>query len=1068
MSKFMTSISKCNHNITKETLGIVTSIQEPEKLAIECRGTLGELIAFIYDRCGLSMPQSATMLELIDGRVIADFADNAVLLASLHFIRKAGMNAEHGLKVTKKEAQTAFENLVFFAQFTVRKFDSPETVKDLVLPKYMSEAETRKVYIDNYLREAGWEICEPNTTRTLADGQQVACGTIFPGKACCEIPVEGLPHGTGLGFCDYVLYGKDGKPLAIVEAKKTSEEALKGSEQVKQYGDCMLRQYGYVPVLYYTNGYDIFVIDGIYPARRVLAFHTADELTYMLQKRERGDITDLKVRDDISGRPYQKMAITSICERFNQKHRRGLIVMATGTGKTRVSISLVELLLRNGWVKNVLFLADRTSLVRQAFNNFRNILDDMTYCVLSDRSLANEPNARITFSTHQTMIGYIDAENKEFSSARFDLIIIDEAHRSVFNKYGAIFKYFDCLLVGLTATPKDEVDASTYQLFNCENSEPDFAYSLEEAVRDKYLVPFKVCPKTTQLLSHGIQYKDLSEDDKQKVESILVDEESPDESTVIGKEKLFKIIYNIDTCRKVLEDLMQNGLRVDYGQKLGKTIIFAYNHNHAKLIVDAFREIYPAYGENCCQLIDNQVKNANDLITKFEEDENFRIAVSVDMLDTGIDVPAVLNLVFFKPVKSKIKFMQMIGRGTRLCEGVLDGKDKTHFLIFDYCANFEYFGSNPEGDKTANGKNLSQKLFDVRLDILVELQKYEHQIVDINKAYYDKLRPELFGKVQEIKRNSARISVREQMAYVDKYNDYEKWSHLSLLEKKEMQLHLTPLVDSDADENKNSLAFDLKFMDIELSVLSVGGFTAKAHKQVERVRRISKVLLDTAAGVADVMAKSQTLLELVSVEFWEHPTIDKLEQYRLEVRDLLQYIETRKNPVTIDLIDTVDDDEYSGDGLIDIRTYKEKVLDYLAAHTDNETIRKIQNLQPINAQDVQELERILWQELGTKEDYEQTTEIDNLAAFIRSIVGIEQEAVNEKFGEFLSGNILNSQQQEFVKSIIDYVRENGDIQAEDLIEKSPFDSYDIVELFGANITVITSIIHAMHNSIVAA
>ncbi len=1059
---------KAEHQALAMFSTIAEEAASPADKAIACRAALSELIAFIYDRLGIAMPQSATMLELIDGRVISDFTDNAVLLESLHFIRKVGMNAEHGLKVTKKQAQIACDNLVFFAEFTVRKFEKPDSVKNIVLPKYMSEAETRKIYIDNYLREAGWEICEPNTTRTLADGKRVACGTVFPGKACCEIPVEGMQNASGVGFCDYVLYGNNGKPLAIVEAKKTSKDPVVGSLQVKQYGECMEKQYGYVPVLYYTNGYEIYVMDGVYPARKVLSFHTADELAYMLQKRERGDITDLKVRDDISGRPYQKMAITSICERFNEKHRRGLIVMATGTGKTRVSISLVELLLRNGWVKNVLFLADRTSLVRQAFKNFKKILPDMTYCVLSERSLANEPNARITFSTHQTMIGFIDAENKEYTSARFDLIIIDEAHRSVFNKYGAIFKYFDSLLVGLTATPKDEVDASTYQLFNCENSEPNFAYSLEEAVKDKFLVPYKVHAKTTQLLTHGIQYKDLSDADKQKVESILVDEETPDNDTVIGKEKLFKIIYNIDTCRKVLEDLMQNGIRVDYGQKLGKTIVFAYNHEHAKLIVEAFKEIYPAYGENYCQLIDNQVKNSNQLIEDFENKDEFRIAVSVDMLDTGIDVPAVLNLVFFKPIKSKIKFMQMIGRGTRLCENLIDGQDKTHFLIFDYCANFEYFDQHPEGDSNKNGLTISQKLFDVRLDILVELQKYEHQINAVNKTYYDKLKPELFGKVQEIKRNSARISVREAMAYVDKYNDYEKWSHLSLLEKKEMQLHLTPLVDSETEENKNSLAFDLKFMDIELSVLSVGGFTAKAHKQVERVRRISKALLDTAAGVADVMAKSQTLLELVSVEFWEHPTIDKLEQYRLEVRDLLQYIETRKNPVTIDLIDTVDDDEYSGDGLIDIRTYKEKVIDYLAANTDNETIRKIQHLQPINAQDVQELERILWQELGTKEDYEQTTEIDNLAAFIRSIVGIEQEAVNEKFGEFLSGNVLNSQQQEFVKSIIDYVRENGDIRAEDLIDKSPFDSYDIVELFGANITVITSVIHAMHNSIVAA
>ncbi|MEE1010796.1 MAG: DEAD/DEAH box helicase family protein, partial [Acutalibacteraceae bacterium] len=423
-------------------------------------------------------------------------------------------------------------------------------------------------------------------TTTLLNGTIVKSGTVLPNMACCEIPVQGMPNESGIGFCDYVLYGKDGKPLAIVEAKKTSVSAVVGIQQVKEYGDCMKQKYGYVPVLYYTNGYEIYVIDGLYPSRKVMAFHTAEELEYMLQKRNRNDITDLQIREDISGRPYQKMAITNICERFNDLHRRGLIVMATGTGKTRVSISLVEVLARNKWIKNVLFLADRTSLVRQAFKNFQKILPNMSYCVLSDKSLADEPNARITFSTHQTMINYIDAEDKEFSSARFDLIIVDEAHRSIFNKYGSIFSYFDCLLVGLTATPKDEVDANTYHLFNCENGEPNFSYSLEEGVKEHYLVPYKVKSKTTKLLSHGIKYSDLSTADKQKADVVLIDDVAPD--YIIPKETLFKIFYNEDTCRRVLDELMTNGLKVDYGQKIGKTIIFAYNHKHAQLIVDVF------------------------------------------------------------------------------------------------------------------------------------------------------------------------------------------------------------------------------------------------------------------------------------------------------------------------------------------------------------------------------------------------------------------------------------------------------------------------------------------------
>ena len=688
----------------------------------------------------------------------------------------------------------------------------------------------------------------------------------------------------------------------------------------------------------------------------------------------------------------------------------------------------------------------------------------MSYCVLNDKKLADEPNARITFSTHQTMIGYIDAENKEFSSARFDLIIIDEAHRSVFNKYGSIFQYYDCLLVGLTATPKNEVDASTYQLFNCEQDEPNFSYSLKEAVQDNYLVNYKVESRTTKLLSRGIKYGDLSDEDKKKVESVLIDDIEDD--FVIPKETLFKLFYNKDTCKRVLEDLMENGLRVENGQKIGKTIIFAYNHKHAELIVETFKEIYPKYGDNYCQLIDNYVKYANDLIVKFEEDDDFRIAVSVDMLDTGIDVPSVLNLVFFKPVKSKIKFVQMIGRGTRLCKGLIDGKDKAFFLIFDYCGNFEYFDEHPDGTMNNNGKSLSQRLFDVKLDILVELQKYEHQSNPIHKAYYDKLKPQLFNKIVAVKANSSRISVRDKMAYVDKYVDEDKWSALSLLEKKEIQLHLSKLVDNDLNQPKGSLAFDFQMLMVELSVLANGNIS-QAEKNVNRIRVTARILLDNAS-IPAIINKAATLNTLVSTDFWEAPKIDVLEKYREEIRELIQYIPPQYPPVDIDTGDDIIDVGYAGGGLIDIRTYKEKVIDYLAEHTDNPVVKKIQNLIPINSDDVKELERILWHELGTVDDYNKSTDIDNLAVFIRSIVGIEQSAINEKFGEFLSGNTLTAQQQEFVKAIIDYVRENGDINAEDLIDKSPFDNYDIVTLFDNNVPIIMNIVNAMHNSIVAA
>lgn len=1038
-----------------------------EEKAVNCRETLSQTIKFIYKKECKKYPKSATLLELIEGQVIREFIKNNIILESLHYIRKLGMNAIHGKHITKKQAKVAFNNIVFFIQFVVKKYDTPELLGTIVLPQYMNEEATRAIYIDAYLNEAGWEVLTPDSTTELADGTKRISGIAYPGKACCEIPVEGLTNRSKMGFCDYVLYGKDGKPLAIVEAKRTSIDASEGEEQVKEYGECMSKKYGYIPVLYFTNGYEINIIDGFYPARKVMAFHSLEELEYLIQRRGRGDITNLSIDENITERGYQKMAITRVCEKFNLKFKRSLIVMATGTGKTRVAISLVKVLLQNNWIKNVLFLADRTSLVRQAFHNFSNYLSDMTYCVLSEPSLANEPNARITFSTHQTMIHYIDQEDKEYTCGHFHLIIIDEAHRSIFNKYGAIFEYFDSLIVGLTATPKDKVDQNTYQIFNCENGEPDYSYSLTEAVSETYLVPYRNDCNTTKIMDRGFQYKQLSEEDKLKVDSVLmVEEDEIDEEQSFSKDTIFRDFYNIDTCSRVLDYVLNKGQRVDSGQFIGKTIIFAYNHKHAKMIVDTFKENYPKYGDDYCQLIDNTVKGADDLIKKFGENKDFRIAVSVDMMDTGIDVPSVLNLVFFKPVKSKIKFIQMIGRGTRPCPGLIDGMDKKYFIIFDFCDNFQFFDKCPDGIETKNTKSLSQKLFDLKLDILVELQSYQHQQNAISKAYYDKLKPELFQKAQAIKENSSRISVRQEMPYVDKYNDYDNWSVIAPLAKKEIQLHLSKLVDIDLDQSSKVLQFDMHMLNIELSVIATGTIS-KATKQVKKVREIAKYLLTYAATQPSVMAQAKTLKILEENEFWTQPSIDRLELYRENVRGLLVYIESGSKPVNININDEIIQADYIGSPLIDIRTYREKVIDYLAEHTDNITIQKIKNLDQIDAEDLKELERILWNELGTPDDYHKETDIDNLAAFIRSIVGVEQEAINEKFGEFLNDNVLNARQQEFVKSIIDYVRENGDIEMEDLVEKSPFDSYNILDLFGGQVVKVKELVEKLHHSILA-
>ena len=1064
------------------------ALSHPRLSAISARNALEFLIKYTYKaKCG-DLPARASLFELISSYEIENFINDQCILDSLHYIRILGNNAAHNNKIKPTEALLGLENLHFFVgemlillglisdypafdKSLIDKATTPKNVeaekievksetekifadaigKDTSFtaqrPEYMSEAKTRKIYIDLYLREAGWEVC---------DKENVS----IAGKAGVEIKVEGMPNGTGEGYCDYVLFGRDGRPLAIVEAKKTSVSPEKGRHQVCLYGECMKRKFGYTPILYYTNGYSLKIIDGVYPDRELIAYHTIDELELMLQRRDRKDITDLRIDDAITNRPYQKMAITSICEHFNRKNRRGLLVMATGTGKTRVAISLVDVLARNQWVKNVLFLADRTSLVNQAKRNFVKLLPHMSVCELSAAG-EKDLNARLMFCTYQTMINYIDSDTKGFSTGRFDLVIIDEAHRSIFKKYSSIFAYFDSLLVGLTATPRDQVDANTYKIFGCESGVPTFSYGLEDAVKDGYLVDWREpLERTTTILERGIKYKELSPEEKEQYEEVFGAEMA---DTEIGNNEIFRTVYNESTCDRVLETLMNEGLKIDNGEKLGKTIIFAYNHKHAELIVERFHKLYPDKGANFCRLIDNYVNYADDLIRKFEAEQDFQIAVSVDMLDTGIDVPAVLNLVFFKPVKSYIKFMQMIGRGTRLCPNVFGpGKDKEYFLIFDWCHNFEYFSEEEHRiQRGMAASSLTQRLFEIRLDILQELQKIEHQEQEYNKHYYESLKELLQGVIKRIRANSSRISVRQKMQYLDKYSSDEVWQCISPVMGKEIKTHVGPLIEDNSNDHKYSKAFDCKVLIIEFALLTTGA-AAMAQDEIATIRTTAKFLL-SKASIPQIMQKAKVLKEVESEQFWGSPSLSDLERIRIEIRDLMKFLEGDSAvSVLTDFKDETIELKGSSVGLLDIRTYREKVVDFLAENYDNPVITKIKNLEQLTAEDLDELEKILWNQLGTKNDYMKTATTPNLAVFIRSLVGLDQKAINEKFGQYLNDNVLNAQQQEFIKTIIMYVNENGDIETSDLLNTSPFDDQDILELFGEKLQILQYIVNTVH------
>ncbi len=904
------------------------------------------------------------------------------------------------------------------------------------MPRELSEAETRKEYIDLFLSEAGWELVGHDNTPQ-------------PCKAGTEIKVTGMPpHGQD-GYCDYVLYGKNGIPLAVVEAKRTSVSPEKGRKQALIYAERLADEYFCpTPVVYYTNGYQIWCIDGLYPDREVCAYHTMEELGGLMQRRHRAPISDFKINRDIAGRPYQITAVTALCEWFNAMHRRGLLVMATGTGKTRVAVSLVDVLSRNNWVEHVLFLADRTELVDQARKAFVKLLPNMSISVLSDKTDDGNPDtARIVFSTYQTMIHAIDSEKKRFGVGRFDLVIIDEAHRSIFNKYGTIFEYFDSLLVGLTATPRDEVDANTYRVFECNIGVPNFEYTMKQGRDDKFLVGWKLKNYTTDVMRDGITYDELSAAEKQDYEDGFAEAGYDVTPGAVLSDKIFRAVYNTPTCDRVLETLMREGQKVESGELLGKTIIFAYNHKHALMIVERFRKLYPHLGADYCQLIDNQVKFSKQLIDDFKEKREPRIAVSVDMLDTGVDVPEILNLVFFKKVRSKIKFFQMLGRGTRLSPDIFGpGEDKKHFLCFDWCGNFEYFGAGKEGeDDSKVPLNVSQRVFSTRVKLMLALQDVAHQAIPWRAAYRKELAKTVGEQVGYLRKQLGRISVRKALPHLDNFRSAESWDMLTPEKVKEVDRYITPLAEDLVGEAELVKLFDCHMLAIELSLAATGSCTG-ANAEVGKVRRVARRLKQLGT-IAEVTAKGAELGLLESAAFWASATLEQVEELRVAVRGLMVYLQTDGvGIVTLHISDEVEE-RATETGLLDIRTYREKVIDYLAEHILSPVVDKIRRLEPISAAEMAELENILWNVLGTKEQYEAEKYKGSLPGFVRSLVDIDEDAVQEKFGEFLSGGTLNQDQQEFVREIIDYLRENGEVTADDLTNDEPFVNYDIAGLF---------------------
>ncbi len=912
------------------------------------------------------------------------------------------------------------ENALLKEELSARRQEQQQTY--VPKPLDLSEYKTRKLYIDSMLVDAGW-----------SEGKDWMN----------EVELPGMPNQSEVGYADYVLYDDMHRPLAVIEAKRTCVDVSKGRQQAKLYADLLEEKYKRRPVIFLTNGFETHIIDGQYPERKCSVIYSKRDLEKWFNLLTmRTSLKHIAVNKDIAGRYYQEAAIKAVCNSFDEKNRRkALLVMATGSGKTRTVIALCDCLLRAGWVKNILFLADRNSLVTQAKRSFVNWLPNLSCTNLVEEK--DNYHAHCVFSTYQTMINCIDTvndnEGKLFTCGHFDLVICDEAHRSIYNKYKDIFSYFDAPLIGLTATPKDEIDKNTYEIFELENGVPTYGYDLAQAVKDEYLVDYVSVESKLKFIDQGIVYDELSEEDKKVYEETFRDEHGNLPES-IESSKLNTWIFNEDTIKQVLNILMTDGIKIDYGQKIGKTIIFAKNHNHAEKILEVFHKEYP-HLLNYAKVIDNYITYAQSAIDEFSDPKKMpQIAISVDMLDTGIDVPEVLNLVFFKKVMSKAKFWQMIGRGTRTCSNLIDGEDKQKFYIFDFCGNFEFFRMN-KGKATTTMMALQGAIFNLKFEISYKLQDMEYQ-VDRLIAYRKTLVKQMSEKVQELPRDN--FVVRQHLKYVDLYSSESNYNALTYEDTLIVREEVAPLILPDGDE-ASAVRFDALMYGIELAYLADKKYS-KAHTDLyKKVAGIASV-----ANIPEIQAQTVLINKILNTDYVEHAGINEFEEIRENLRDLMKYLPNTSIRYDTNFSDELLSTEWKESELEndELKNYKAKAEYYIRQHQDNIAIAKLKTNRPLTQADVAALEEVLWHEVGTKQDYEHEVGAKPLGEFVREIVGLDMNAAKEAFSEYLTNTSLDSRQIYFVNQIVEYIVHNGMMKDFTVLQESPFtDRGSVAEIF---------------------
>ena len=1059
---------------------------DPASSLIKQRSFVEQAVAAIYERYHLLPPYSDNLNDLLNAESFRQ-AVPEVVQYKLHTVRKAGNHAAHPRRPIKSELSLdclsqLFDIARWFhvqvdgglrqdapvytqpekadgsgkARVALEKLRLAEAKYDAVLASLEDErqkrlaaerAATEHATELTRLKEEGQKVAsvlqfnEETTRRRLIDQALIAAGwdVGIDGKNTSEtrqeVKLTTMPTESGEGYADYVLYGDDGKPLAVIEAKKTAKDARAGAEQARIYADCLERETGVRPVIFFTNGIDIFLWDDAlgYPYRRVYGFYSKDSLEYLTHQRvNRQALAHVDPKLEIAGRMYQLEAIRRVSERFTDNFRKALVVQATGTGKTRVAISLCDVLMRAGWVKRILFLCDRRELRKQADRVFKEFMPGEPR-VIVDRTTANDRDKRIYLATYPAMMKCYE----DFDVGFFDLIIADESHRSIYKKFRALFQYFDALEVGLTATPVRFIERNTYELFGCEDRDPTSHYSFEDAINaaPPFLVPFRVRTFSSQFREQGIRYAQMSAEQREQLE----DQDPAAEQVDYDAGEIDKYVFNRDTTRFIWRSLMEEGIREATGSHVGKTIVFARSHLHAVHLAEVFAEMYPQYGSTFCRAIDNQEPKAEQLIDDFKDpNHELTIAISVDMLDTGIDVPEVVNLVFAKPVKSYVKFWQMIGRGTRLRHDLFGpGRHKTEFLIFDHWSNFWFFDEQYKEQQPTPQKSLLQHLFETRVEMAqVALDKMEEPEFQLAASL-------ILGDVRAVRDTNA-IDARDRWRELEALADGDRVNHFAAATQADLLSIVGPLQHLRSIRgDEDAYRFDLLMTRLQIELLKGGPSAPKVQDLRARVEEAVELL---AKNQNPVKARAEAIKQVRSKDFWEGVQVHHLEGLRRELRGIMKYQQhpptTRVAPQIFDVTDA----DFSRETYIprfeglDLVEYRRRVESVLREHfAQDATLQRIRAGSAVREDELEELARLVL-EVDDKANVKHLAGHDpatrrSLLTVFRGLVGLDPAAVEEAFTGFVHKHPrLSSQQLRFLQILQNHIAQNGGIEIERLYE----------------------------------